>query len=671
MSKKKPPYTAAKGRNDTTLTWPKMHEGGRFTPAYKAYSEEMSIAYNLVDIGSYLTGKKLTLRAGGQKEGITRAATDGKNIFLPKMHPNRLVATKHELAHILFKSNLVLRLAFVRGMIKEFEKKRGRPLPPHSVERLTSDLCFLINIFDDWRVNSCWGLSYPGDGRDMDEYYTEQVAPGMFKKAMEKFNGDIDDLFPYAILICLDQPAVSTKWGRFEGDILRARDSVLWTSFAACLVACRVLIYRILDTLVEDQKEPDPLQGLDADMDAARAALGESDDGDDGPGISANDDIERGLQEHKEQQAFDKALHSLKEGSPTPNFVSDNGGFDADQQVSERGVESSRTQAQAERLLRLDPRDDEDVEDFLAACGNSLADEVKEIQKKLAKKAGDANRLTEEDALAKKVKANLKIVKVSRDRLRTASLVQGDLETAERWRKQILRVMGSLKNKMDYQGGRLSVPDLIRSQQMGIPLPCFRQETTGRGFEVCVSVDMSSSMVRIFPEVERLAVVLRKALDFPFVKMKVQGWTSTYKGQVTLYDYPTCHGVEGLTSPESMAQGITPLSFAVQLAGESMLHSRNERHVFLLSDGFPVYQMASGAGAGTDTLMEWTREAVEELRQKRIHVWCWMIGTHVPGDDAMDRMFGPKHWRKIRSDQIYKDGFDFLSLQFLNYLRSR
>jgi len=318
----------------------------------------------------------------------------------------------------------------------------------------------------------------------------------------------------------------------------------------------------------------------------------------------------------------------------------------------------------------MDPDDDDAFQGFMDQSGDAGVTQATEIKRKIS---GAQRTPSENDYLRKALKANLRVVKVRKDRLRAAHLSPEDLAAADRWRKQCLRVMGVLRNRMVHQGGILSVSDYIRSKQGGVPVPCFRQETSGRGFEVVISIDMSSSMSgRTFAEVERLVLILRKALDFPFVKMKAQGWSSKESGGIVLYDYPDCRGNEGLITPESKPGGVTPLSHAVQLAGRALLNSRNERHIFLLSDGYPVYRLKGRSQyMKTEALREWTRDAVMDLRRRRINVWCWMIGRGVPDDKSMDFMFGPKRWKKINVDEIYQDGFEFLSEQFLTYLKSR
>ena len=110
-------------------------ETGRFTDRYSAYTREIAVCYDLVDIAKeVLSRPEITLIPGGDHERVFRAYTDGTNIYLPKMHPNRLVATKHELSHLYFDSDITLRLEFVQTLIRKIH-----PPPLKMLSTLESD----------------------------------------------------------------------------------------------------------------------------------------------------------------------------------------------------------------------------------------------------------------------------------------------------------------------------------------------------------------------------------------------------------------------------------------------------------------------------------------------------------------------------------------------------
>ena len=244
-----------------------------------------------------------------------------------------------------------------------------------------------------------------------------------------------------------------------------------------------------------------------------------------------------------------------------------------------------------------------------------------------------------------------------------------DKKEAEKWKKLFLRVMGVMSLRIEEQGHEL-LPELYIQQLVGRePFCCFKRDSTGRGFRLSLVVDMSGSMHGTFDNVQRLTRVLQDALDFPFVHMKVRGFNTREAGKVNIYMYP--RKTEGLVSSFSQVAGITPLSHAIQICGREMLGHRDDNHMFVLSDGFPVYSLANGKSLNTSALVQWTRDAVMDLRRQKVKVWCFMIGEHTPGTADMDTMFGHDNWRKIEAATLYSDSFSFLVKQFLRYVRTR
>ena len=199
-------------------------------------------------------------------------------------------------------------------------------------------------------------------------------------------------------------------------------------------------------------------------------------------------------------------------------------------------------------------------------------------------------------------------------------------------------------------------------------MPTFRHDTAGRGFRLTLLVDMSGSMCYHFSEVEKLTQVLQKSMDFPFVHIDVMGFNSTAPGSVNMYMFPK--KARGLVSSLSRAEGVTPIPHAVQVAGRSLKGSRDERHLFVLSDGVPIYQTQNGRSVSQNKLENWTRENVGRLRSQNISVWCFMAGRSIPSDKSMNNMFGNRSWQKIDTDDIYTDSFNFITKRFLRYLRT-
>ena len=222
--------------------------------------------------------------------------------------------------------------------------------------------------------------------------------------------------------------------------------------------------------------------------------------------------------------------------------------------------------------------------------------------------------------------------------------------------------------------GSVLLTDLYIAQKVNHePFDCFQRETTGRGFRLNILVDMSGSMIGIFKYVSRLVAVLQRALNFPFVKVRVFGCNSTQVGVVNLYVFPDRS--LGLISTSGGPSGLLPLSHAIQVAGRDLVGCRDDSHLFVISDGLPVYAMRGRTGhVDPESLQNWTHDAVARLRQQKVKVWCFMLGGGKPSkrmEKAMHKMFGSGYWRYLEHEKLFEDSPPFLKDKFLRFLRTR
>jgi hypothetical protein len=621
--------------NAPRQTFPTMldKETGLFTERYRKYMAEMSICYDLVDIAKEaLDRPDLRLIAGGEGDGITKAATDGTSIYLPKMHPRRLIAIKHELAHIYFESDLSLRWTFVQTVIRGLADRSPEPLNSLTRDRLSEDLSFLVNILDDIRVNSLWGLLYPGDGIKMDEWYFQTVAPAMFKRAMEEYEGgDVDHLFTYAILLCLNQEPTSTRWGRFREDIEEARDNAYFKDFEALLIVVRSLVEKIADELARDQDTP-PV--------AERVAGGAR------PGGSFN---------------YDNAGFNHTESGPQPS-----------------GAEELERQIEA--LRRIKEAGKGDTEQAIAAGESRQLAKVEGLQRRMAEIQARMMFDESEETETRRVKATVRTDRVKRGDVVPFDLSPKDRDTAVEWRRYFQKVLGATRRRVAPEGYEL-IPSLYISQRLNKqPLVCYRRPMTGRGFRLRLLVDLSGSMQGYkFDQAQRLYAVLQEALAFPFVDVDVLGFYSATKGVVNIVRYD--RGVSGLLSARSRPGGITPLPHAIQVAGADLMAVKHESFLFVLSDGMPLYRLANSGTNGRrayvdkKTLMNWTSDAVRELLERQVKTFCFMVGRghgiDVPQPEAMDKMFGVRQWELLTEDEMFRKAFLFIRDRFLRFLRTR
>lgn len=650
----RPSSTAPKLKsNATRLKWPPVRPDpstGRFDPEYVAYLRDLELCRSLVVMGSGILRRDLELIIGGPDQGIVRAATDGKKIWLPKMHPRRRVAVKHELAHLYFLSDIELRLAFVQALIKELEGLMGAPFAPQAVERLTGDLCFFINILDDVRVNSLWGVLYPGDGADMDEWYFGLVGPDMMAKARVQHGDDVDDLFTFAILLCLHQNPDSEYWGEFKNDIIQARDRVMFTAFPAALAITRDLVLRIARKVAERMKAT-PVWG--------------------GGSVGADPDIDATIKARLDGQALRQALLRLVTGKPHgANFVDHNAGFDIQNPDGSAPSQQPGASAldKAARLLRVLAEDDLDA--YLAQQEEQGLGTVQRVQRALTALPATGQFRSQADYLQRSLPVELKLHTVDRGSLAQRLMSAEDRHAVAHWKTRLQRVFGAKRVRLEESGNEFSSEAYIQQRLSRVPLEPFYRDVPGRGFDVALLVDMSGSMASAFDEVERLALGLYAAMDFSMVSIDVLGFKQIEAGRVDIILFP--NRPPGLRGTAVNVGGATPLSHAITVATQRLKRRQNSKSIFLISDGKPYFHLKDTKSTLSEqTLMAWTKESVEAAHAQHVQVYTFMLGDDVPSDAEMSFMFGDFRWRKMDKEDLFKEGFDLITQEFLRFVRTR
>jgi len=651
----------------------------------KGTTREVSICYDYVRVAAELLGEpRLHLV---MDNNVQRAKMDGLRIEVPKDHPRRLDLTKHELAHKYFKSNIPLRAVFVRELIGELERISPRPLGAQVKGQLLEDLCFFINVLDDIRVNSLFGLLYPGAGESMDEWYHEEVGPRMWAQAQAADGDDIQKLSTFAILVALGFEPESTTWGEFRPDIQWAVDQAAFKTFSACLVLTRSLVLKIAKRLAEEYGQdddpasqplwggtPDPLSTSSEEGEEAKAHEGTEGD------VSENRDIDDLLksrleqrQQDAQQNGMDRALKRMARGAPPAAFDDDNAGFD----FKDQGRENQIIRKIASDLMRVDVGDPDKLARKLEDCDRQAGEHVRKIMQRKQELAAsrNGNFQSEDGMLTKGVKARVEIVRPPKSSLVPIVLTPEEERTAERWRQRLVRVMNRASSRLELEGDEFAPEEYMIRRAANEPLECFRQDVTGRGFRMLILADMSYSMSGYpFRQVERLNAVLTRALDFPMVDSQVMGFCNPQGGVVRITIYPK--KAPGLVSPTSYVDGATPIPQALQIAGRKLTPHTGDKHILLLSDGFPVYQTARRGGRkgrvlSTELLRRWTRDAVAESSRHSIRTWCFMMGHQTPPPRDMDFMFGPRRWKRLGVESVYEDAFSFITQTFVRYLTAR
>jgi len=204
----------------------------------------------------------------------------------------------------------------------------------------------------------------------------------------------------------------------------------------------------------------------------------------------------------------------------------------------------------------------------------------------------------------------------------------------------------------------------------GEPLPVFRVDSFGRGFKTVVLVDRSISMKgKRTAQAERACRIISRALDFPFVARTVWGFQSWKDGEVDITRFKA--GQEVFESEAAAVGGHTPLHTAIRVALRELEDGTDKKHLFVISDGFPVFARRDGAHFGTQTLMAFVRSNVMTARSKGIGVTGVMIGHDIK-PKGMSFMFGSsKFWRIMGEDSFGNDLVQLVTGAFVEYLRTR
>ena len=252
-----------------------------------------------------------------------------------------------------------------------------------------------------------------------------------------------------------------------------------------------------------------------------------------------------------------------------------------------------------------------------------------------------------------------------------------DIAIINRLRSFFMRILGRKKFALSDTGTEVDVPALVQAKVTGSTGDCFVRPVRGRGFRTLILADLSGSMAGSkIEQVERACRILRRALDFPFVDIEIWGFCSVQKGvvRITRFDTRTLD-----PSLVSQVYGETPIHVATHVAARHLQHSSKNQHLLILTDGSPVYRNRSGQRYNFNTLVKYTREAVDRSRKAGVHTTALLIGentdTGTPhydiSNDFMKSMFGHRQfWSRIAPDSLGHSLLETVQKSFTRYLRS-
>lgn len=588
-------------------------------------STTKTMCYKLVDTFAGMKERKLWLKAAMDHQ----PKTNGYVIEIPFEHGRAYQYTEHELSHILFDSDPAARAMFVA----DYAQKIAQVAKAGGVENLNERalrraLDFIVNVLDDERVISLWGVLYAGS-----EAIMRRMKHGDAKLLIDQAH---EGLLPLIFVMAGGHGAGSGKLDRYRLYIAEALRKVQHRDYFATLVIARWLITQLVSEIIRESRglPPPPLQG---------------------PGDSWEPPkVEAGIPERS--TALNAMLSKLgRVHRSVRNRVDDV----TESKFKQQG-RNTRSTLMAQAATTSDVNDKEKLEQTLSRSARRM-DTVMTSVRNAAR-----NALTEDDRVRREAFAKVVFHDVGNAGLVTIS--PDDQDTVRRLRATFLKIMGRRTNTLEDTGIEIDVPSLIQRRLTGEPIPVFRADKRGRGFRVIVLIDRSLSMRGARTKAaERACRVVNRALKFPFVDSDVWGFQSWKPGEVNITRFQP--GSEVFNSGESQVGGATPIHIAIRVALRQLEDGSERKHLFVISDGWPVFQACDGSVWDTESLMSFVRTDVMTARSKGIGVTGVLIGRDM-SPKGMNYMFGhSNYWRLVSTESLGNDLVKLITGAFIEYLR--
>lgn len=572
--------------------------------------ELIAAAVKTVDIFAGLTDRKLWL-----KETNSIPRTDGYAIWLDFNDQYFYQILEHELFHIYFKSEPEAKVAFITTwgrLITTVASRNGVELDQRRLGRL---LDFIVNIIEDYRVNSCGKRVYPGSVSILRNVERNRMLEAMGRGVSP--HQSIPTLFAFVFVgIQLDPGG---QYDKIIPMLKEALDKVEGRGPDATYLVSKWLVKRILGEIIQSKGEPESAASR------SRALLDLIQDG------FVPDDL---WDAHNDVQP--------------PQFSTKSGSAKADELVR--------------RMLEASLKD-EDLEGALSQTEEEMEALVEKIRATFRK------QMTEDQWLRREADGAIRFHDITRaDAGHVAPLCAHDSSTVKRLRSLFMRVMGKRRASLEDSGAEVDLSALIEHRTTKRPMAIFKHEQSGRGFKSLILIDRSSSMSGDRTEqAERACRITNRALKFPSVSSVTWGFQSKQDGQVDITRFEP--GMEVFTTTKSDVGGGTPLHLAVHVAVRALLEGTEQKQLFVITDGHPSHSTRHGKDLGTRQLMEEVRDEVEYARRHGVNVTVVLLGDDVP-DKHLRLMFGsPRYWRRISTDTFGVDLVRLVSSSFLSYLR--
>lgn len=526
------------------------------------------------------------------------------------------------IAHIVFGTDARARDAFVHHYCTAIEEQVQAVDPsPRNWDRFREGVRFIIGLLEEERVLSLWGKLYKGSEDLIRTYRAKET-----KHLVESSHHNI---LHYATTISTRHTIPKGDLSWFEPLMQEALERVRYGTFQSTLVVAKWIIVRLVDALLSLQVEEEGTQSFQNRVDAL------------------------------EKLADGMCPPSSQDGKMNTFVPSKHSALGADEKAKETAIEAINTEGQQ-------------VDDLLHNQQDAMAEILARVQEQV--QSYSTNPSSEHTDL----KARVVVLRISaEDVLKTRDFnFAEDGEVVSRMRVFFQRIMGKRRQFLDETGTVPDVEAMIRRRVLRRPEPVYRSSIPGRGFKAMLLLDRSASMSESkLYQCYRAQRLIRQALDFPFVDLHVWGFNGPDDGTVLITKFDS--DVESMEVKKHLApvKGATPLHAALYVARMEMLSGNDKKHIFILTDGAPMFWGWDGEPVPTVTIRKQVRTEVAKTRKSGIGVTTLVVKDNyrdLPDGlnaRALDRMFGHGFWKLLDQDNFGIAVSDTVTGSFSKYLR--
>lgn len=615
-------------------------------------ADRKSAIYRTVAIFSDLTKRTLWVRDGGDD---LAAHTDGREIIVPFKNEDAYLLTEHELAHILFRSNVKAKQFFVSSFADRIFKtaaSSGVILSKEQEGTLVFLLDGIVQLLEDYRVESLWGVLYPGSFR-----LRLEMSRKLVQSHFERWKG-VKNLLQAMGYTMVGMPVPDGKFQRFEPIFIEGFKMVRRRGVPATFLAARFIISALIDELLDaSSKKHAP------DQKAVAKQLVFLVSPEDLPAAKWGYVAPTPNRDPKDRST---ALEELLTSYADPRF-NEFAVSDLQESKFQSRWETEQAKEVVERSFRILLQDRNSMLDYLKKTERQMQDIIDAARQALFRV------LPPEEALQRNAMARVVIHRA--DAVDTAtSLTREEREVVRKLQSVFFRTLGRIRSLLDTSGMEIDTETCIANKISGRCDPCFVREELGRGFRGLLLIDRSGSMGGWGKKTqsESACRILGAALTLPFVRFDVWGFQQLNDGQVDITKFGrSVRSLDGRGGGEIGGQ--TPLHAAVRLGVRQLMNEGHDaKHLFVITDGFPVYSTRTGH-VSTKALMRFVREEVLFGRHNGVSTIGVLIGeSGEVSDNAMQFMFGRREfWRYISPSSVQTDLVQLVASSFVRYLRNR